>query len=138
MCLSLKIQRPNDVLAEGEHLGYQWAVLHNTGGYRCGYVRLPAGHPWHGQDEPEDAEVHGGITFSEADVPCDAPGADDAWWLGFDCAHAGDAPDPTLPISNTLRNACLLIGNSYEVIRTQEYVEAQCRRLCEQAAEVIA
>ncbi len=133
MCLSLKIRRPNDVLAEGEHLGLQWAVVHNTMGYRCGYVRLPAGHPWHGQLEPEDADVHGGITFSEPDVPCDAPGADDAWWLGFDCAHAGDGMDPTLP-GDHHKYMHLLSGSRCGVIRTQEYVEAECRRLCEQAA----
>lgn len=98
MCLSLKISRPGDVLAEGQHEGYEWVVIHNQIGYRCGYVRVPKGHPWHGKPYDEiKAEVHGGLTFAEPDKPCDKPGEDDAYWVGFDCAHLGDAPDPSLP-----------------------------------------
>lgn len=113
-------------------MGMQWVTMHNGMGNRCGYVRIPSGHPWHGHDtEQSPAVVHGGITFADADVPCDAPGDDNAWWLGFDCAHADDAPDPTLPMSATARRYLLM---SPGVIRTQDYVEDQCRRLAQQAA----
>lgn len=132
MCLSIKIKNPAAVLAEGEHAGFQWAVTHNGIGFRCGYVRVPAGHPWHGQDYSDvPADAHGGLTFAQADVPCDAPGPDDAWWLGFDCAHAGDAADPALP-------AAYLREWDYGIVRTQEYVESWCHRLCEQAAAAAA
>jgi hypothetical protein len=135
MCLSLKIKRPADVLSEGQHLGFQWVVIHNGMGYRCGYLRIPTGHPWHGtgtdcSDDTCSADVHGGITFAEADVPCDAPGVDDAWWLGFDCAHAGDQPDFDLPGTHDSYEHLFRYG----VVRTQEYVEAECRKLAEQAA----
>jgi hypothetical protein len=135
MCLSIAINRPNDVLAKGEHLGYQWMVVHNGIGYRCGYVRVPLGHPWHGKDdwdwdEVERVDVHGGITFAEADVPCDAPGPDTDWWLGFDCAHGFDAPDPAL-----LQNPLITPSPwGKSVVRTQSYVEDECRSLCRQAA----
>ena len=132
MCLSIKVKRPNDVLAEGEHLGFEWAVVHNGNGYRCGYIRLPVGHPWHGADYDADVldgvEVHGGLTFAEADKPCHKPGADDAWWLGFDCAHSRDRQDPSLP-----QQIAAFDFEGAEV-RSQEYVEEQCRSLCEQAA----
>ena len=132
MCLSIAIDRPEDILAKGEHQGLEWMVIHNGSGYRCGYVRIPAGHPWHGKGYHDlNVEVHGGITFAEPDVPCDAPGPDTDWWLGFDCAHTFDAPDPELPNSE--------IGwfgwkpSSDCVVRTQDYVEAECKLLCQQA-----
>jgi hypothetical protein len=129
MCLSIAIHNPQNVLAKGEHLGFQWIVTNNGRAHRCGYVRVPPGHPWHGNSDDGLAEVHGGITFSEYDEPCDKGGPDDAWWIGFDCAHAWDLPDPSLPgYQAEYDYRC---GDS--VLRDQEYVEAQCRSLCEQA-----
>jgi hypothetical protein len=37
------------------------------------------------------AQVHGGLTFTG---PLLIEGAPWGWWLGWDCAHAGDALDP--------------------------------------------
>lgn len=131
MCLSIKVNSPDTVLAEGEHAGLEWVVVHNRMGYRCGYVRVPKGHPWHGKGlHAIDADVHGGLTFAEPDVPCDKPGDDDAYWVGFDCAHLGDAQDPALLAKGGYRMPKL----SIESIKTQAYVEAECRSLCEQAA----
>lgn len=129
MCLSIAIHRPDHVLSRGEHAGFEWVVVHNGMGYRCGYVRVPVGHPWHGKSDCDvDCEVHGGLTFSEKDVDCDKGGPDDAWWHGFDCAHAWDLPDPSLPNCRELS-----YGRDGEV-RTQDFVEGECRSLCEQAA----
>lgn len=136
MCLSIAVEAPERVLSKGEHLGLQWVTTHNTMGYRCGYVRLPQGHPWYGlgyDDVP--ADCHGGITFAEADVPCDAPGPDVDWWIGFDCAHAFDAPDPGLPVTIGVPITPLYPEG---VIRSQEYVEDHCRSLCEQAVAAAA
>ena len=132
MCLSIEINRPDCILSKGEHVSYEWITTHNGMGYRCGYVRIPKGHPWHGIEEPENIEVHGGITFAEPDVPCDKGGEDNAWWLGFDCAHAWDKPDPSLP--NSSRTVEMHMEYS-GTIRTQEFVENECRKLCEQAME---
>lgn len=133
MCLSIAIHRPEDVLARGNHAGHDWVVVHNGIGYRCGYVKVEPGHPWHGADENDlacDVTIHGALTFAEHDIECGKPGAQDSgWWLGFDCAHAGDARDPSLPFNRIL----LSFGDRGE-IRSQEYVEAECRGLCEQAA----
>lgn len=73
-------------------------ILHRSpaSGAWCGYVGVPPGHPWHGLGyDYVDADAHGGLTYADAcrgpvcHVP--APGEpDDVWWLGFDCAHAGD------------------------------------------------
>lgn len=131
MCLPVKVSHPEFVLAEGVHVGHEWAVVQNGIGYRCGYIKVEPDHPWYGQDEM-NCEVHGGITFSARDTPCDKGGPDDGWWIGFDCAHCGDRPDPSLvgywdPIKNPYRD-------STETIKTTEYVIKECRSLCEQAA----
>jgi len=129
MCLSTKVRSPERVLAEGFSEGFEWVVTHNTMGYRCGYVKVEKGHPWYGQ-EPS-ASVHGGITFGEADVPC-GKGADDGWWVGFDCAHYCDAPDLSLPMNEELRK---IYRADDGIVRTQDFVESECRSLCAQAAK---
>ncbi len=152
MCLSIAIDRPGDVLATGEHLGFEWQVVHNGRGIRCGYVRVPPGHPWHGKhwdDDPvSSVSVHGGITFGAADKPCEKGGPDNAWWLGFDCCHAGDRPDPSLPNTMQLPSEYQAMMPILDLadsmfshskpgdsgVRSQEYVESECRSLCEQAA----
>lgn len=137
MCLSVAIERPDDVLASGHHSGHEWMVVHNGRGYRCGYVKVGPGHPWFGKGWDDDVVdaigVHGGVSFAEIDVHCGKGGPDDGYWIGFDCNHAGDAADPSLP------GACPRMiefeqgfGIPYAV-RSQEYVEGQCRSLCEQA-----
>ena len=111
-------------LSSGVERGYRWVVLHNGMGYRCGYVCVTPNHPWwkKGYDEIS-ATCHGGLTFtSEGDIPGE-------WWVGFDCGHGGDAPDPSLPSETII--SFLRIG--FETIKTQEYVEKQCKKLCKQA-----
>lgn len=128
---------PELLLAKGEEADYEWEVTANQIGYRCGYVRVPAGHPWHGfgyDDIEPYPEVHGGLTFAEPDTDCGKGGADNAWWLGFDCAHMGDAPDPALPGCHQLTEPYRSLF-SLGTIRTTEYVIAQCRGLVRQAAE---
>lgn len=134
MCNPVTTAHPDVLLARGEELGFQWEVTSNRMGFRCGYVRVPAGHPWHGRDY-EDIDpypdVHGGLTFAEPDADCGKGGEDSAWWVGFDCAHVGDAPDPALPGSEHMTRTGLYEDS---VIRTTEYVAAQCRGLARQAA----
>jgi hypothetical protein len=132
MCLVFKVKSPDRVLAEGTHKGFEWAIVHNGNGYRCGYVKVIPGHPWFQKSWNEiDAEVHGGLTFAEADVPC-GKGEDNGWWVGFDCAHAFDARDPELPCARP----DYVFNHSQAHIRTQEYVLGECYSLCEQAAAV--
>lgn len=132
MCNPITTASPDLLLAKGTHAGYEWEVTSNRLGFRCGYVRVPPGHPWHGKGYHDvDAEVHGGLSFAEADEHCGKGGPDDAWWLGFDCAHAFDAPDPSLP-GYPYSPDYPVIG-SYGTIRTTGYVSDECRRLIDQA-----
>ena len=117
MCLSIAIDRPENVLSKGEHSDFEWMTVHNGIGYRCGYVRVPVNHPWHGKHYDDlSVDIHGGLTFAEPDKPCDGNRPDNAWWLGFDCAHYDDASDPSLPCDHQMPS----FGGS---IKTQTYVE---------------
>jgi len=125
--------RPDDILASGTHRGFDWVVMHNGMGFRCGYVRVPADHPWaaiewHGSSFDAGVRVHGGVTFVESDTYTDGR------WIGFDCGHYGDAPDPNLPHRWTASDMPMFSGDA---VRTQGYVEYECRSLCEQAAEAV-
>lgn len=133
MALAITVRKPDCVLGKGTHAGYDWIVIHNSMGYRCGYVRVPKGHPWFEQTYVYVvANVHGGLTYSKKDVPTNKVDADvEYWWVGFDCAHAWDAPDPSLPSDRQIPH--FDFGDSE--VRDQAYVEAECRSLCEQAAE---
>jgi hypothetical protein len=59
-------------------------------GYRCGYVKVPESHEWHGKDICDlDVNCHCGLTYAEWYLL----GQEDGWWIGFDCAHACDGYD---------------------------------------------
>lgn len=163
MCLPLA-NLEEVTLSKGEHVGFEWQTVHNNNQHRCGYIKVLPGHPWFGKgyscdcddhySNPdaackrlESAEVHGGITFAAHGKACPTHGEEAEWWVGFDCAHSGDAADPSLPSSRRLHNDALGIAREisdamdgiggsreWQTIRTTDYVEAQCRSLCEQAA----
>ncbi len=133
MCLPVKVLRPECVIAEGSHAGFEWAIVHNGMGFRCGYVKVEPGHPWHGQHYDNiDASVHGGLTFGEHDTPCDNGGPDNGYWVGFDCAHSGDGPDPSLPGCRPS-----MLAGFRGSIKTTEFVKSECHDLCEQAAAAV-
>jgi hypothetical protein len=147
VCNPVTTSRPDALLEKGEHAGFEWEVTSNGIGYRCGYVRVPAGHPWHGKDYGDeslyDVEVHGGLTFAAADTDCGKGGEDNAWWLGFDCAHYLDAKDPRIMTGEQIAHELAMEAryprlNIGQVVRTTEYVAAECRALAEQAARAAA
>lgn len=96
-------------------------------GALCGYVGVPPSHPWHGADyDTLDVDVHGGLTYGNKcrGRICHEPEpgeTEDVFWLGFDCAHAGDL--------------CPGIGNVYEDVYCDiAYVTAEVEKLAEQAS----
>lgn len=131
---------PDKLQWQDDETGLPCLIVRNPVGSLCGYVGVPLGHPWHGldndDDELVDVEVHGGLTFSGACQEGDdsarrichipSPGeADDVWWLGFDCAHAGDIspsverPPRFLEVS----------GGFHETYKSLDYVRAECASL---------
>ena len=95
--LAWESTRPQ-ILEEEEYKGFTYTIFHNGRGRRCGYIEVPPGHPWHGKNyiDIRGVAVHGGLTYSAAHLPGDEKGEYSGWYLGFDCCHAGDAPDPQL------------------------------------------
>lgn len=120
------------------------AVRNRRHGNWCGYVGLPPGHAVHGKDYQNAPyfDVHGGLTFAG---PC-SPGEDEArgichtpapgepdhvWWLGFDCAHSGDA-SPYNYVMERRHGGCWAVsGDTY---RTLAYVRRECAELAAQIA----
>jgi hypothetical protein len=146
MCLPIK---PFKIEREWKHAGLSCAVVQaDEGRHRCGYVRVPLGHPMHakGYDEPM-VDVHGGLTFAEKE-PCNTHEDGEGWWFGFDCYHSGDAGrDPNVDVSSLSDGARKL----YETMRdvdarfpihsrghywTQPEVETETESLAEQLAGV--
>lgn len=126
-------------------------------GHRCGYVGVGEDHPLFGigygqeceylefpGDEPIGKrgilsllggeptspgvvfDVHGGITFAGDRTHIE--GADkELWFFGFDCAHAGDAPEPEPDYRQDFYQAM-----GCEVVRTLDYVVGECESLARQ------
>jgi hypothetical protein len=153
------MNKEHHIERSGTHLGFDWAVIANGMGHRCGYVLIPAGHPWHGKnynDIYEYPDVHGGLTFSKY-----ATFTSRGYWIGFDCNHLFDIVDPDIVSDEYLPFAVLkafnfdpdhrgkdcsredfkrlliaetLAGNVEGKIRTANYVESECEKLCEAAS----
>ena len=121
--------------------GYQCVVLFTELGHRCGYVYVPY---WHKQYEVDYDDIpvkcHGGLTYSDHRLmDKEYPG----WWIGFDCAHAGDMPDRESQIryfGNTKQDSFFnmlnfMTGNysgDFGTVKTLDYCEQECRDIVEQ------
>lgn len=128
-------------LEEGEYRGYKWIIERGIGPYRNGYILIPKGHPFHGKScrnlNSLGVEVHGGLTFAYF--------IEDDYYIGFDCSHIDDLPDPMLPderpssvkkfldMADTLG---VLIGEEpltgEKSIKTMEFVEKEIKKLIDQ------
>lgn len=88
-------------------------------------------------------QCHGGITYAGGGEHSDYPIESDLWWFGFDCGHAGDKSDLDYAIQKfpshrkgyQLRK---IVESKYlidDVIRTEEYVADECKKLAGQLKE---
>jgi len=126
-----------------EHAGLPCILRRNLFGAWCGYVGVPPGHPCRakiGRDaETRQLDAHGGITYTAECHGCvchePKPGeAEDLWWLGFDCAHAGDtqpALDQMLRRHESPSMLRFLEGDHYWTLAE---VKVETERLAEQLA----
>lgn len=117
--------------------GYECVIQRHTGlKHLCGYVGLPASHPWHskGYDDvmmmdSEYPDVHGGLTYAHDHEPMGEK--DGLWWLGFDCAHSGDFSPG---IRETLESVGSTSGyGSDETYKNWAFVKRECESLAQQA-----
>lgn len=108
--------------------GLRAVVVATDMGHRCGYVAVTRGHATFGKDYYEvTVDVHGGLTYSEIDnyYPVKTE-ASEVWWFGFDCAHHGDLPDPSL------RSYVYRSAETEGVVRTLDYCVQECESLAKQ------
>lgn len=78
-------------------------------------------------------EVHGGITFS-GNGRGEYPVPSELWWYGYDCAHAGDLPEPDSHMGRIY--AEMQFAERDGVIRTLDFCVAECESLASQLSEV--
>ena len=84
---------------------------------------------------------HGGISFADGGENSDYPIESDLWWFGFDCGHYGDAKELKLAYENfpdyrdVIKIAMETKIYSEGIIRTEDYVAAECKKLAEQLKE---
>lgn len=127
------------------HAGFACLMLRGNMGNWCGYTGLPEYHPLYGKDynSIDGVEVHGGLTYADE---CNGrichvaePGMPEkVWWLGFDCAHCGDAVPGLLRYQIPARIR-LGVEQNYELGDTYKniaYVKAETERLAEQLREM--
>lgn len=133
-------QEPDKKQWTDEATGLPCLIVRNRIGALCGYVGVPEGHRYYGEDyEKPDVEVHGGLTFSDFCQPtedeskgiCHKPDhgePEKVWWLGFDCAHCGDYYDLNSPLRHKYPKS------PDDRYRDFAYVESECRSLAKQIA----
>lgn len=77
--------------------GFRCIILGHKLGHRCGYIEIPEDCELYGNDYNyinNFINVHGGWTYSEyAAYNYPAKSSTNSFWIGFDCAHWGDAKD---------------------------------------------
>jgi len=145
-------------------------LRHERFGHWCGYVGVEPGHPLYGVPydrcalrptpcaQARDCDhtpaailsVHGGVTFSGAcqehqhGICHEADPGDETqiWWLGFDCAHAGDlspgmeATLRQIGFSHTSEQTARRIAlGIHDVYRPQPWVMRECQRLALQLGD---
>ena len=144
--------RPYLIEEEFEYKGYPCVVVFTSLGYRNGYVGVPKGNPFHGYDDETESidlelSMHGGLTYA-AENPFYPIENEGLWWIGFDCAHAGDGQDLDFALQcfpdhaeelQLLRaiNQRFEIFN-FETVCTKEYVKDNCKGIVDQIEEYLA
>lgn len=142
----------------GKYKDYEYLVVLNTLGHRCGYVAIPPNHKYantplkkyeflkNGQQyydyDSLNIECHGGLTFMSPDHGLKAllstPCTDQ--WIGFDCGHCNDKSDydamekyfGTEYKENKIKYCSR--DDDCEV-RSYSYVEKECHSIIDQLIE---
>lgn len=129
---------------EFKHLGFDCLINRNSFGAWCGYVAVPKGHPWFEKSygDLEDLglapEVHGGLTYSnhcQGEICHQSETEDEVWWLGFDCAHAGDLMPAMVEMRQRPDWPKFPHYEEFETYRNQEYVTEETMKLAQQVCQ---
>ena len=148
----------------GTYKGYEYLIVLNTSGHRCGYVAIPPEHKYSQTPEEErsfmggrkykhydydslDIQAHGGLTFMAPDhglkdllpVPCTD------MWIGFDCGHHGDMCDIDAheryfgkEETKEKKSFFRAMNHGYEgqTVKVFNYVRQECESIIDQLIQV--
>lgn len=157
-CLVIGDKENTDFALEGGGIykNYEYVIILNGLGHRCGYVAIPPEHPFDKIPKPDndycrdgdldysemDIECHGGLTFasrnhglkSELNITCN-----DAW-IGFDCGHYDDGIDFDAmrkyygdEYTEKLRSTLYVLCDG--TVKDFDYVANECKSIIDQLVE---
>lgn len=125
--------------------GYKCCVLFQDLGFRCGYVLVPRWHPLY-EVEYKDCTIncHGGITYSDHKLLGEQS---PSWWIGFDCAHAGDKIDYECLTKyygkveedsyfNTMRWLTGVDSEEFSSVKNLNFCKQECMHIVDQLVEM--
>ena len=127
--------------SEFEYKGYTCVVLAQRLGHRCGYIGFNKENLFYEKDYDDmcEIDVHGGLTYAGGGSNSKYPIESDLWWVGFDCAHGGDAKDLNiireLNDENEHLNFLLSMSN-YGTVKSLEYCIQECRNVVNQMIKI--
>jgi hypothetical protein len=126
--------------------GYKYVVRLQRMGHRCGYVQVPDDNlfdeidkNYHNWDfDGPYIECHGGLTYCYRDHEDYLEGDN---WIGFDCAHLGDAYDieamkDRFIIPEDYLEFKVKVNDPEGTPRSKEYVESHCKQIIDQLIEL--
>lgn len=149
----------------GVYKDYEYLIVLNTNGHRCGYVALPPEHKYSATPEEQtdfgimrkkesfwdynklDIQCHGGLTFmkpdhglkAELEIPCND------MWIGFDCGHCDDASDKEAfkkyfgeELYEKKKFFFDAVNFDFAEIRDFDYVKSECESIIDQLIQVAA
>ncbi len=149
-------------LIEFEHVGFKCIAARKmmweghqgfeqmSGGYLCGYVVIPEGHPWRSINDKRifseclnGIDIHGGVSW------VGVLDGEEAYLIGFDCAHSHDispslerfqenlirerSDEPWVKSMIELKAKYPLSVVWHKTYKDIDYVIDQCKSLAEQA-----
>lgn len=127
--------------------GYKCCVLFQALGHRCGYVLVPRYHKVYGHLYSDticfNIKCHGGLTYSSHSLlERESP----SWWIGFDCAHAGDIPDRESQMryfGNAAQDSYFnmlnfMTGNDtgFGTVKNLDFCIQECKNIVDQLEEI--
>jgi len=142
----------------GQYKGYEYLIVLNTLGHRCGYVAIPDEHPYsktpledrefngrewkHYDYNTLEIECHGGLTFMSPTHGLKdlLPIACNDMWIGFDCGHSWDKSDIEATREyygeeHVKKHQTFFDATSFdptEHIKSYAYAESECKSIIEQ------
>jgi hypothetical protein len=144
-----KINARNVIEGGGQYKGYDYLITFIDVGHRCGYIAISPDHPLYSSElyplkktkiSIEDLlEVHGGVTFFDTPHLINDHKCGDKW-IGFDSGHCWDIPDIKFlrlyfPLSSSWRSGFYYADIPEASLKTQKYMEEQCKLLINQLIE---